>query len=123
MSTAKTANRTITDEEFYTAVNAYRNSRRKNPRNNPDTAARCTNTNHQGKHCLAAQVMVDLGHPVPGYQEDYCSAAVESLFSHQRNQLQLHVPFSPEQTRTLTRLQHSADEGLSWGRAVQKVLS
>lgn len=87
---------TITATDVKNALERYRNSRRKNPG--------CVYTTETGKHCLAAQIMLDLGQEVPSWEDEHC-----------RTTGVLHLPeeyvsnFTRDALELLDRAQGAAD--------------
>lgn len=74
----------------------------------------CMYVDPYGAHCIAAQIAVTLGKPIPGLMDDDNKEQFDKvpLF---------HEHFTDDAIVWLNRLQKEADNGFSWGYALDLV--
>lgn len=120
--------RTITLKEIQAAAAAYKNSDQTNPLKEPDHPEKgtlCLYTDpRSGEHCVAGQILADLGVPLP-------AAKPESPSRTPRNQQSIRqvadwlasqhgVMLEYPAREALALAQRKADGGDTWGDALRK---
>lgn len=78
----------------------------------------CVYTSEGGKHCIAGQILVDLGKPVPSFQSEYSSTMVTHLFEV-APYASYYKDIEPAAMYWIQAAQYAADGGNSWGRCVE----
>ena len=81
---------------------------------NPDDGDGCSYTNVDGEHCVAGQIAVNLGAPIPGLMDD-------SNFSNVYEVEMWRPLFTSDALTYLYTVQDLADSGYTWERAVRSV--
>lgn len=108
----------IKRDVFTDAVNKYATSKSVNPRTTwKGDEVNCVYSTPEGLHCLAGQICVDLGIPMPTYADDVNAevfAVLVDKWKPLKNQL------DPMQVVFLQKAQAEADKGSPWDYCIAK---
>ena len=108
----------ITETTIREALKEYESSTNVNPTNEVED---CVYTDIHGDHCIAGQVLNDIGLNVPNWDDEYFNNEVIRIVI--RRGFFGDVEFEPEAINLLEDAQVSADACNDWGVAVKEALS
>lgn len=115
----KNAPRRVTLAEVE-AVLPTLNRRRRNP--SQGFACAYTDPRNPSRHCIAGEVMTQLGVPVPGVDEPQNTANFRRLINADYFPAIGRTTFDADAIDLLERLQERADDGVTWGETLRDVL-
>jgi len=103
----------ITLNDVQAAARKYAHTRRRNPRDSHGVRL-YQYTTADGRHCIAGQILSDLGVIVPGHRDLYNTSSVPTfLHGYQRTS-----EFDYRARRWLSDAQSLADQGAEWWEAI-----